>query len=55
MDGITAAKEVLKNNNIPVIFMTGHMGQKYSSKINIGSKHAYNQTILQRIIEAISS
>lgn len=41
MDGITAAKEVLKSNNIPVIFMTGHMGQKYSSKINIGCKHSY--------------
>jgi CheY-like chemotaxis protein len=40
MDGVTAAKEVLKTNKIPVVFITG-VSDFDLNKMDIGGKHEF--------------
>lgn len=43
LDGFTTAKEVLKNNNIPVIFLTCNIFSEYLPQIDIGGRYEYLQ------------
>ncbi len=43
LDGISTAREVLKTNKVPVIFMTGAAQPQYAKNIDIGGKYEYLQ------------
>ncbi len=41
LDGYTTAREVLKTNKIPVIFMTSEPHSRYDKSVNIGGHYEY--------------
>ncbi|HSD64666.1 MAG TPA: response regulator [Ignavibacteriaceae bacterium] len=43
LDGFSTAKEILKNINIPVIFLTCNIFSEYLPQIDIGGKYEYLQ------------